>query len=165
MAMPEDDHVEVGPGGGPGRFQCRLAAVSVQQKQGAGTRLDPNAVRKRLDQIERVGVTTHRHNRSHLFHALQYRGVTGVAGVQDQINGHPAKELNDRLQRASCPGRRDVRVAKDPEQNRRCDPNPAFGNRQLPRPKASAHIIPSGALIRPAISAIPVCRELNGVLS
>ena len=165
VAMPEDNQVDVSSCGGQGRFQRRLAVVSVQQKQGAGTRLDPNAVRKRLDQVERVGVTTHRHNRSHLFHPVQHRGVTGVAGVQDQTNCHPAKELNDRLHRTSGPGRADVRVTKDPEENRRWGPNPAFGNRQLSRPKAPAHIIPSGVLIRPTIGTIPVFREFNGVLS
>jgi hypothetical protein len=72
--------------------------VSMDEKQSARARLDPDAVGKRFDQVERVGVAAHRESRGRLLQTLQRRGVTGVTGVQDETNIHAAKELDDELE-------------------------------------------------------------------
>jgi hypothetical protein len=55
---------------------------------------------------------------------LQYRGVAGVTGMHDETHIHAPKELDDELDGTSRPGRRNVRVSHDPDQNRRIDPSP-----------------------------------------
>lgn len=129
VAMSEHDQIDIGGGGGPSRFQGSPAVVSMNEKQSARARLDPDAVRKRFDQVERVGVAAHRDSWGYLLQALQRRGVTGVTGVQDKTDIHAAKELDDELERTSRPGRRNMRVSHDPKENWRTDPSPIFRDR------------------------------------
>lgn len=137
--MTKDDQIDVWRGCRSCRRQSGSAMMSMHDQNRPFTNFDANPIRQRVDQIERIGVSTHCRNFCDFLQFAQDRGASRVARVNDQVDPSAPKEPINTLHRRRRAGGQGMGITEHAKPGRREGFEIALHEGNLASPLASTH--------------------------